>query len=328
VTRWVADTPFTAVHMGARRAGGGPLTPLSVSWALPACESGVRDGLSLKELPRDRPCCIGVFGGHVYVTTVVHDAIRNSHRGDADLVTAGIAADRLTVEKLVGRRPLLAGEMDGELLDRFRSLLLPLRRSVSRAVADIAMHDGAVGWEPDPLGDELWDLSRVVRERAALMTACAQGQVDHIEDDGVVARIDELAAREPWRCVAPWELTATSWGLDSGEVARAVADLAAGDGDRPHLRVPSAAIVNSARLVDEARCAIVELARRAMADGHIESVGEMGFLTDADLDGFVTNPGASRSSITQRREVGELLRSRIPPEVIHGAPAIDEWPST
>jgi hypothetical protein len=326
VTRWVADTPFTAVHLGARLLGVGPLSPLTVSWAMPACEGGVRDGLALRELPRDRPCCVGVFGGHVYVTTVVLDALRSS-RIDGDLVRAGVTADRLTVDKLVDRRPRLAGEMDGELLDRLRSLLLPLRRAVARVVADVAVADGVVTTEADPHGDELWELSRRVRDDDALRAACGEGSIDHIEDDDIVRRLEDLAERQPWRSVAPWELTAASWGLDSGEAARTVATLAERD-ERPDLRVPSVAVENCARLVDEARSAVAELARRAMADGHIDSVAEVGYLTDGELDAFAADPEQLRPSITQRHEVGDLLSTRIPPDVIHGAPAIDEWPVT
>jgi hypothetical protein len=335
MTGWIADTPHIAAHPTYRLILDTALSPLGVSWALPAVEAGVRDGTGLHDLARVRPVALGVFGGRVYLNEIV--LVRLGSEASIDLVelaggeallAAGLSADRSTVDKLVARRPDLAGETVHELLDRLRSLQPTLRRCVARTVAEVAGLGGIVPLVDDPLGARLWDLSRHVRSVPSLSASVAGGDPERVDDDEVLAALGDLSEVDPTRGPSPWDIAAPSWGTDDREVLRSVAALAERSDDvgPPVHSRDSFGLATCRQIVEEGRRCVAELARRLVADGDLDAVDDLRLALDVELERCVTDVGAVAKLVADRRPIFDVIGQRAAPEVVDEPPLIDRWP--
>jgi pyruvate,water dikinase len=80
------------------------------------------------------------------------------------------------------------------------------------------------------------------------------------------------------------------------------------------------------KVTHEARLAFHEIARRMVAAGHFEHFEDFAMIRDDEYDDFLTDPGAFRDTIRERRELFEQLQQLEPPFVLSGAvPPLDQW---
>ena len=81
------------------------------------------------------------------------------------------------------------------------------------------------------------------------------------------------------------------------------------------------------RVIHEARMCFDELGRRMAGAGHIESPGQIYMLLEAELDGFLADPGSFGPALAQRQVEHRSLYDLEPPYIItHQAPPVSEWP--
>ena len=81
------------------------------------------------------------------------------------------------------------------------------------------------------------------------------------------------------------------------------------------------------RVIHEARMCFDELGRRMAGAGHIESPDQIYMLLEAELDGFLADPGSFGPALAQRQVEHRSLYDLEPPYIItHQAPPVSEWP--
>ncbi|MDQ1375536.1 MAG: rifampicin phosphotransferase [Actinomycetota bacterium] len=80
------------------------------------------------------------------------------------------------------------------------------------------------------------------------------------------------------------------------------------------------------KLTHEARLAFGEIARRLMADGHLDRFEDFAMITNDEYDDFLVDPAKYRDTIVERRRLFDRLQGLEPPFIIDGVvPPIDEW---
>jgi pyruvate,water dikinase len=80
------------------------------------------------------------------------------------------------------------------------------------------------------------------------------------------------------------------------------------------------------KVTHEARLAFHEIARRMMAEGHLERFEDFAMVRDDEYDDFLVNPAAYKDVIEERRELFEHLQGLEPPFILDGAvPPLEEW---